>query len=113
MKTIPLEKALKLATKGPLVPSSDPRRYPAVIAESGTWVAKTDCSINSRDWTPSEPVAEANAALLAHFYNHGPELVRVLDDLVAAQIDPTGIKAAKVCKEAATLLAKASTVQMP
>jgi hypothetical protein len=118
MKTMPLEEVLRLATKGPLIPSSDPARYPAIIAESGTWVAKTDCSINSPSWAVDEPVTEANAALLAHFYNHGPELVRAVADLINANeaLHATLKMDSRdnlTLLEARILLAKASTVQMP
>lgn len=89
MKTVPLSEVLKQCTKGPIEPvylfRSDPRGYPALkTLVGGRWIAKTDCSINTDNWVYKEDEATANAALLAHFYNLGPELVCVLTDLVRA-----------------------------
>lgn len=127
MKTIPLEEALKLATKGPLVPLCLPIGYPAIVTECERWVAKTDCSLGSGGvWVSNESTASANAALLAHFYNHGPELVQALARLVneaaeANRLQHAGLEVSPEVwsdlyqseQAARSLLSKASTVQMP
>lgn len=103
MKTIPLEEALELATKGPLSSGTLSEYHMIYTSDIALHVARC----------VGLPNAESNAALLAHFYNHGPELFRALDDLLAAQIDPMGIKAAHARARACSILDKASTVQMP
>ena len=47
---------------------------------------------------------EANARLIAA----APELLEALENLLAAQVDPMGIKAHKACKAAAVVIAKAT-----
>ena len=64
-------------------------RREAVVQESST----TDHSEDSL-----EKVVKLEAA--------NKELVEALDNLIAAQIDPIGIKAAKACKDACAILAK-------
>lgn len=47
-----------------------------------------------------------DAAKVAELQEANRELVKVLDNLLAAQIDPMGIKAARACKNARAILAK-------
>jgi hypothetical protein len=49
------------------------------------------------------PETHANAALIAA----APDLLEALESLLAAQIDPLGIKAARACKAAAAAISKA------
>lgn len=100
----PLKEVLKEATKGPLVASRSGDWYIIHFEGSQGWPASLHA------WCPSAP---ANAALLAHFRNVGPELVEALDDLLAAQIDPLGVKAHLACKKAASLLSRAKEVEVP
>lgn len=115
MKTIPLEEALKLASKRPLHASKD------TIHEK-TGIAISQCFQRGTE-TPDPNV---NAALLAHFYNHGPELVDALARLVneaaeANRLQHAGIEVPPEVwsdlyqseQAARSLLSKASTVQMP
>lgn len=107
MKTMPLEEALKLASKRPLHASKD------TIHEK-TGIAISQCFQRGTE-TPDPNV---NAALLAHFYNHGPELVQTVANLERALSALLAILGQKpeinqTVAEARSLLAKASTVQMP
>lgn len=131
MKTMPLEEALKLKTPEILEPvypfrTGDPKGFPVIKTIMGTWIAKTDCQINTDRWISRPQEADANAALLAHFYNHGPELVEalraclgMLNNTHYADHHPQCPHPDSPClcvDELAgfrSLLAKASTVQMP
>lgn len=65
----------------------------------------------------------AHAALLAHFYNHGPELVEALSNALEmlkawpeSSIPPGSLKEAVVLEtrsKVASILSKVSTVQLP
>lgn len=55
----------------------------------------------------SEQEEQANAALIAA----APELLEALENLLAAQIDPFGIKAARACKAAVAAISKAKNEQ--
>jgi hypothetical protein len=82
-----------------------PVTYPLIETADGIAVAKTDCSLNrvSGKWVEDRETAAANAVLIAA----APDLLEALDNLLAAQIDPMGMKAAKACKAAVAAISKA------
>lgn len=69
MKTISLQTAIEQATKGPLKIGNSQM-------ELVLW--SNDGDIATVYHGESALNAEPNAALLAHFFNHGPELVKAL-----------------------------------
>lgn len=149
MKTIPLEEALKLAVPGPRTAKfphctragGDEFRLfphievPSMFGEPGRLI------VNQGGY--EIPTHDAHAALLAHFYNHGPELVRALESCLAERSKIAHIRArailgdgewthnfygpeemekliwrvfamgSPVTDKIHALLVKASTVQMP
>jgi hypothetical protein len=95
MKTITLEKALKLATPGPLTSQRED-----ILGGDGMFLGST----RGKNYA-------ANAALLAHFYNLGPELVAVVSEMLDR--NKTLPQRYVTLKQARAILTKASTVQMP
>lgn len=121
MKTIPLEDALKLASPAPLSFVGSARlgfSLHATMPDGGQSDSIAEVKSIALDST------KTNAALLAHFYNHGPELVKMLRSvLVSLDNQPFaqhpfpgagGIaNGSPFHEQLQELLAKASTVQMP
>lgn len=124
MKTMPLEEALKLAVPGPRTAKfphctragGDEFRLfphievPSMFGEPGRLI------VNQGGY--EIPTHDAHAALLAHFYNHGPELVQAVKDLslcveVMYSVQRLDPNTNLTLSDAKRLLAKASTVQMP
>lgn len=103
MKTMPLEEALKKCAPAPLVPVMKP--CPMIRStEHWTVVSTPDCQANDN----------VNIALLAHFYNLGPELVGMLEELRDSIESNQGpLVRNDLADRATALLSKASTVQMP
>lgn len=111
MKTISLEEALKIATKGPL----------EVLPEYGNKIADQNEELLAIVENPStsmfnRPKWEMNAALLAHAYNLLPELVEALKRLqnhTVWRMTGEGTGDPDIIDLVPGLLTKANTVQLP
>jgi hypothetical protein len=57
--------------------------YPIIQSETGVLVAKTDCSLNSNNWTKDLNTARANADLIAS----APELLEALEALLVDAVE--------------------------
>ena len=78
MKTIPLAEAIQKATKGPVKAFHNGFYHDVVCGES-----QYDPCVASV-WAANGSES-ANAALLAHWFNHGPELVKALREQLEAE----------------------------
>jgi len=90
-----LEKVIEIASAGPLVKSGESiqcaeghiastwgverRRVSDCMQEGESWLDMRVRTQSARD--ACRPVAATNAALLAHWYNHGPKLLELAKEL--------------------------------
>lgn len=138
MKTIPLDRALSLTGNNqPLniyqdstcsgawlvISPEHPDEMHSLEIRTETFAVNhhdNSSTIEDRpeDFDDKEDAMEikAHAALLAHFYNHGPELVQALNEAVSMLDEVCVCGQCSGCvrrEELRSTLSKASTVQMP
>lgn len=106
MKTISVYDAVNLATKGPLKVLPSPANASFALCGDGVGtVAAATCR--------SE--CAMNATLLAHFFNHGPALLAMLEEFVKLQ-EPfrkqLDANETEILDESIALIAKASKVEI-
>jgi hypothetical protein len=76
--TMKIQEAMKLATPGPLTISEDQPPTMAVCIDGPKEELIAEVSGDT------EVEGQANAALICHWYNHGPELLSHLKSIIAA-----------------------------
>lgn len=145
MKTLPLEEALSLTGNNqPLniyqdstcsaawlvISPENPDEANPIEVRTESFAINPHDNASTIEEAPEEfvekedaPAIKANAALLAHFYNHGPELVEQLSNAYALlerwpaqELKPGSVMEALVLEtrsKVASALIKASTVQLP
>jgi hypothetical protein len=106
VKTISVYDAVKLATKGPFAVSFGLE----LRGEKGNGDSVADCT---DDYSASR--GRMNATLLAHFFNHGPDLLAMLEEFVKLQ-EPfrkqLDANETEILDESIALIAKASKVEI-
>jgi hypothetical protein len=114
VKTISVYDAVKLATKGPLkVMPAGQVMNPVyqLVCNSGRYVCRVDAELSGE---PSDENG-VNALLMAHFFNHGPALLAMLEEFVKLyepfrkQLDANETE---ILDESIALIAKASKVEI-
>tara|TARA_R110002126_G_scaffold107508_5_gene242963 strand:+ start:4172 stop:4516 length:345 start_codon:yes stop_codon:yes gene_type:complete len=83
-----LKEAMKLATPGPLSVSAKRDTHYDLYGRGMTIGSLLSCvdeaQVSENVFANKIAEAKANAALLAHWYNHGPELLSHLKSIIAA-----------------------------
>lgn len=106
MKTITLQQAIERATKGPFHVNRNPG-YGEIVLNGSEIIFRVSRAIVTE--------ASPTAALLTHFFNHGPELVKALQGMFKVHDGNAGLSGAEqieILQSARALLSRVEKVEV-